>query len=80
MPTATEKAAYLMQEGLVAELNGQVMFSTRAVALLTGTSEDVWHTPSSAPDDPFEVLYRLAGPRELRRNPETDEQLRDLDG
>lgn len=39
---ADEKAAFLVREGLVAEHGGERLLSTRAVAMLTGTSEDSW--------------------------------------
>ncbi|GAA2947690.1 hypothetical protein GCM10010458_36640 [Microbacterium luteolum] len=42
MTSEGDKVAFLIREGLVAEHEGQVLLSSRAVALLTGTSEESW--------------------------------------
>lgn len=42
-----EKVSFLVREGLVAEHGGELMLSTRAVAMLTGTSEESWRFVAS---------------------------------
>lgn len=66
-----EKAEYLVRQGLITVHRGELMLSSRAVALLTGTSEDAWkflaHRTEPGPDEYGSVSVPDTFGRDVRR-------------
>lgn len=65
MPTMDEKAKFLVREGLVRMIGSELMLSTCAVALLTGTAEESW--ASAAVDTLGAAQISDAFGRDIRR-------------